>query len=146
MSAFGEWEFTCDAPTTKDAYARADDGGSKLCSCNGCRNFVIARERVFPGKFLELLDTLGIDSLKDGEVYHNGQMATGLHNYGGWYHFVGTLTKTGDFARVELAPGFWAWMCRKSAPTLNVLSGHPLVQLEFLTDCVPWVLDEPPAA
>jgi hypothetical protein len=82
---------------------------------------------------------------KDGEVYHNGRLASGLHDYGGWFHFVGALAKTGDFPVVELAPGFTAWVCRSSAPSLEVFAGQPLVQVEFHTERVPWMLDETPA-
>ena len=97
MSSFGDWEFTCDRQATLDSYARAAYGGADRCSCNGCRNFIVAPERAFPLEFLKFLDSLGIDSRKDGEVYHNARLATGLHDYGGWFHFVGKLLETGDF-------------------------------------------------
>jgi hypothetical protein len=145
VGVFGEWEFTCDRQATMDAYAKAIHGGSDECECNGCRNFVAARAQVYPQAFKELLDRLGIDSRKDGEVYHNARLPSGLHDYGGWFHFVGALAKTGDFPVVELAPGFTAWMCKYSAPSLEVLAGQPLVQVEFHTERVPWMLDETPA-
>jgi hypothetical protein len=106
LSVFGEGEFSCDRQATMDAYARAIHGSSDVCVCNGCRNFVAARAQVYPRAFKELLDSLGIDSRMDGEVYHNARLASGLHDYGGWFHFVGALAKTGDFPIVELAPGF----------------------------------------
>lgn len=145
MGVFGEWEFSCDRQATMDAYARAIHGSSEICVCNGCRNFVAARDNVYPRAFKELLESLGIDVWKDGEVYHNARLSSGLHDYGGWFHFVGTLAKTGDFPVVEQAPGFTAWMCRRSAPSLEVFGGQPLVQVEFHTERVPWVLDETPA-
>jgi hypothetical protein len=145
VSIFGKWEFSCDRQATIDAYARATHGNSERCICSGCRNFAAARGQAFPIAFVELLESLGIDSRKDGEVYHNAQLPSGLHDYGGWFHFVGTLAKTGQFPEVELAPGFTAWMCEKSAPSLEVFAGLPLVQVEFHTERVPWVLNESPA-
>jgi hypothetical protein len=97
MATFGMWEFTNDRTATIDAYARIERGGSDTCSCIGCRNFVAARDNVYPSEFIALLNSLGIDSRKDGEVYHNAQLSPGRHDYGGWFHFVGTLEKTGDF-------------------------------------------------
>ena len=142
MPSFGLWAFTCDRQATLEAYARIERGGSDTCSCNGCRNFSAARLQVFPPEFLSFLDTVGIDSCKDGEVYHNAQLSLGRHDYGGWFHFVGTLDKTGDFPVIELAEGFDAWLCRKGAPALRELDGLPLVQVEFHAHRVPWVLPE----
>jgi hypothetical protein len=145
MAVFGEWEFSCDRQATVDAYAGATRGDSERCSCNGCRNFVAARSQVFPKAFIEFLDSLGIDSRKDGEVYHNAQLPSGLHDYGGWFHFVGTPNKTGDFPIIESVPGFSVWLCKSSAPPLKALAGLPLVEVQFHTEMVPWMLDEPPA-
>ena len=142
MAQFGEWQYTCDRAATVDAYRRAADGGSQTCKCAGCRNFVAARLQVFPAPFLALLDSLGIDPVKDGEVYHLARGSTGRHIYGGWYHFVGTLEVTGDFAAVNFGDGFTSHLCRASAPRLDALVGQPVVQLEFHTDGVPWVLQE----
>jgi hypothetical protein len=143
VANFGRWEFTCDRPATVDAYARADQGGSDSCTCNGCRNFVAARTQVYPQEFLSLLDSLGIDSRRDGEVYLLGPAASGRYYYGGWFHFVGSLEKTGDFPAVTMGPGFTVYLCRRSAPALKSLIGLPLVQVEFHSNEVPWVLSEP---
>ena len=142
MAAFGDWEFTVDRDATVAAYARAERGGSDSCSCSGCRNFSAARARIYPPQFLALLESLGIDSRRDGEVFQNAQLAPGRHDYGGWFHFIGTLEKTGDFPVVSLAEGFTAWLQRKNAPELECLKGLPLVELGFHSTNVPWVLDE----
>jgi hypothetical protein len=90
-----------------------------------------------------LLDQLGVDPRKDGEVYHNARLAPGRHDYAGWYHFVGTLDQTGDFPPVSLGNGFTVWMCRAHAPRLPSLKSASVVQLEFHAEAVPWLLDEP---
>lgn len=143
LSSFGEWRYTVDRDATILAYDRAERGGADTCDCAYCRNFRIARPHVFPEKFLRLLDQLGINPLKDGEVYHNGLLAPGRHDYCGWYHFIGTLVETGDFPVVQLGEGFTVWMCHASAPRLESLKDTSAVQLEFHAETVPWLLDEP---
>jgi hypothetical protein len=108
----------------------------------GVQEFQISASAGVPAEFLALLDRLGIDPLKDGEVSHIARLAPGRHIYGGWYHFVGTLEETGDFPPVDLGVGFAVWMCHASAPRLRSLQGIPVVQLEFHNKSVPWLLDE----
>ncbi len=101
-----------------------------------------ARDGVFLPKFREFLDSVGVDYRKDGEIYHNARLAPGRHHYGGWFHFVGTLDKTGDFPPVEFGEGFKARLRGRSAPSLKSLAGLPLVQVEIEAERVPWVLQE----
>ncbi len=142
MPTFGEWDYSLDRDATVAAYRAAVEGGSISCGCAGCRNFLLARATVFPPKFLELLDQLGVDPLKDGEVYQNARLSPGRHDYGGWFHFVGKLNKTGDFTPIRFTENFSVWMCEPSAPRLASLEKHQVVQLEFHCDSVPWLLDE----
>ena len=142
MPRFGAWHFSLDRAATVDAYERVPAGGTGTCTCNTCRNFAAARERIYPAAFLALLKELGVDPKKDGEAYHLGRTAPRLHHYGGWFHFVGSLDVTGDFAPVDYGGGFTSWMCRSSAPGLESLKNVPTVQLGFLAERVPWVLDE----
>ena len=140
-STLGEWEFGVDRVATVGAHSREPLGGADTCTCNGCRNFVAARERVFPAPFLVLLDSLGIDWRKDGEASLYGPTSSGLYLYGGWFHFVGTLDKTGDFPMVPMGDRFKVWLCRDNAPPLATMKDLPRVQLEFEAE-VPWVLSE----
>ena len=142
MTSFGRWQYTCDRAATAAAYARAAVGYTESCSCNGCRNFVAARENAFPPSFVELLSVLGIDPSKDAEIYHTAQMSPGKHLYGGWFHFVGSLDATGDFPPVVMGEGFTAWMCSGANLCLDELRNLPLVQLEFSVYAVPWCLNE----
>jgi hypothetical protein len=146
MPHFGESRYTVDRAATLDAYGRVAAGGSATCSCDTCRNFAAARDRVYPRAFVSLLDALGIDPAKDGEAYHLARNAPGLHHYGGWFHFVGSLDVTGDFAPVVFGGGFSSWMCQPGAPRIKSLEELPTVQLEFRAERVPWVLDEPEPA
>jgi len=145
LVALGEWLFTTDLHTTQIAYSAIDVGGADGCDCNECRNFVAVRDRMFPPAFVSLLQSLGIDPHKDGEVYHNARLAPGRHDYGGWYHFVGSLERTGDFAPVDLGGGFTVWLCERHSPALRGLQELPLLELNFHADNVPWGLAEPEA-
>jgi hypothetical protein len=143
MAGFGQCRYSVDREATTLAYGRAERGGADTCDCADCRNFRVARTRAFPAEFLSLLDQLGIDPCKDAEVYHNARLAPGRHDYGGWYHFIGTLHQTGEFPPVDLGGGFTVWMCGPAAPRLPSLEGVPAVQVEFHAQAVPWLLDEP---
>ena len=143
MRTFGEWSYTCDRAATVEAYSQESGGGVETCGCIWCRNFLLARDHVFPLAFTDLLRSLGIDPHKDGEVYHNGRLAPGRHDYAGWFHFIGSLERTGDFPVVELGAGFTVWLCTGGAPALQSLKGNGLVQLEFHCTNVPWRLNEP---
>jgi hypothetical protein len=142
MAEFGQWRYTVDRTATLEAYARQTAGGAATCTCTGCRNFVVARDQIFPARFVEFLNTLGIDPTKDAEVYNAGQVAPHRHHYGGWYHFIGTLETTGDFAPVDFGHGLTAWLCTASAPRIATLSDRPVVQVEFATDRAPWMLED----
>jgi hypothetical protein len=143
MPEFGQWKFTVDREATVKAYAEASAGGSDTCKCIWCRNFRLTRSEVFPEEFLRFLDELGIDARKDAEVFGCGRTASGRHFYGGWYHFIGRLEETGDFAPVAFGEDFSAYLLRASAPRLSTLKKAEVVELGFNSQAVPWRLDEP---
>ena len=142
MLDFAKTRYTVDRDATIAAYARVEAGGVDTCECAYCRNFRLARATIFPQPFLALLERLGIDPSKDGEIYHLYPMTAGRHVYGGWYHFVGTLVETAEEESVNFGDGFTAWLCRASAPRLASLEGVQVVQLEINIERVPWLLEE----
>ena len=142
MLEFGQWRYSVDRAATEAAYAREPAGGAATCTCVGCRNFVAARSQIFPPRFVEFLESLGIDPDKEAEAYHAARLAPGRHHYGGWYHFIGILEITGEFAPVDFGDGFTSRMRAAVAPRLESLRTAPVVELEFSTDRAPWVLNE----
>ena len=52
-------------------------------------NFAAQRSSVYPDEFLSLVDKLGIDPAKEGEVYEVGPSV-----YGGWFYLTGELTES----------------------------------------------------
>lgn len=137
---FGQWEYECDVEATKAAYARTPSGGADECRCTGCENYRRVRDDVFDPRARELLAALGIDYRKESEAYHLTRVRDRVHRYGGWFHFVGTLTATGDFPHVPMTPSLSMSMTTAHAPALSELKGKPLVQVEF-DALVPWVID-----
>ena len=137
---FGLWQYECDVDATRAAYAKTLSGGADDCRCTGCENFRQVRDDVFPAQARRLLDALGIDYRKEAEAYHLCRERDGAHRYGGWFHFVGRLTATDDFPRVQITPTLSMFLRKSSAPALAALKGAPLVEVEFEA-LAPWVID-----
>src|SRR5882724_9588172 len=85
------WRVEYDREATVAAHSASPATGPESCGCDPCRNWAATRESVFPGGFRELLELLGVPFGREGEVYHFCRLETGLHSYGGWYHFVGRV-------------------------------------------------------
>jgi len=145
-----------DREATDAAYAQVEQGGAGRCSCSGCRNFVLLRDKIYPDAFRELLDKLGIDAMKEAEAVHDGPVKDNLHHYGGWFYFVGEILEKGEHLRnmtssagfdVLLLPGsesisdFQYW-CSWIFPRPPASFGSKVAALEFATQ-LPWVLEDP---
>lgn len=150
---FRRWELECDPIATNHGYLQLTSGAPELCGCVPCRNFAAVRHKIYPAPVLRLFEELGIVVGREAEVYHNCQVEPGWHNYGGWFHFVGTIAAGTDASR-QIAPNAWAFdmekvndrfeLCftRRIGLLSKVFEGHPVLQLEFIA-IVPWVLPEP---
>ena len=63
-------QFVCyDREATVSAYKFLPSGHADTCPSITCRNFAAQRATVYPPAFRALLDQLGIDPDKEGEVY-----------------------------------------------------------------------------
>ena len=142
---FRRWELCTDREATQEAYRRIHQGGPETCDCAYCRNFVAARERVYPKKVLELFDALGIPFNKEVEVYELGRLGSGFRLYGGWFHCFGQVevadTPVSDFDLQDgMAPFELSFHARPSLVP-DCFQGSPLIQVEFHAQA-PWVLEE----
>ena len=147
--SFGRWQVNCDREATRHAYERVAVGGPETCGCCHCRNFAAARAQIYPAPALALFERLGIDPRREVEVYQMHRFEDGLHYYGGWFHFVGSIIAGEDAvdasARVKLEQINERFSMAFSARTNLVgdaFKGLPLVELGFNAH-VPWVLLEP---
>jgi hypothetical protein len=78
-----------DRQATMSAYMAISELGTDICACGGCKNFRQFRSVAYGPSLLALLDRLGVDPLKEWEVYFWGEEIDGLIPYGGWFAFVG---------------------------------------------------------
>lgn len=126
-----------DQELTIAAYRDILVGGADECGCDDCRNFAAQRGSVYPEQFLALLDQLGIDARKEGEVYECDKNASDMHLYGGWFYFVGRLVVPGEYL-VEAGPFSYHFATSFPQPP-EPFAGRPVLTVEFYTR-LPWLL------
>lgn len=133
------WNILFDREATVAAYARIPRGGAESCRCDPCRNWVESRGQILPRELRDLLERLGIPPDRDAEVYHDGRLDSGLHSYGGWYHFVGRVVRGEREDAPLLEFGFFRVFFHSSPGLVpEAFAGQPVVQLEFMAE-VPWL-------
>jgi hypothetical protein len=132
------YELSCDSAATRIAYRAVTP---HLCDCAGCRNYRSARDKFYGAAAIELFSRFGIDVNKEAEIYDLGPDPAnpGSILYGGWFHFIGEIAKSGD--HVSIQENLAVWFSPKVALVPPPLAGHPLVQLE-IEAAIPWVLEE----
>ncbi|MBZ5496408.1 MAG: hypothetical protein LAP85_08395 [Acidobacteriia bacterium] len=139
---FRGWTVKFDFDATRSEYSKAPIGAAEQCGCLECQNFIAARNLglVYPDEIIRLFHTLGIDVARECELYSIGKVATGRHEYGGWFDVVGRIIRdenqsteiTADF---ELIP-----VVRPGPFTPSQGFPEPSFRLEFQVN-VPWVLN-----
>lgn len=101
---YKDWMFEVDIEATRQVYKDVANGGAGTCGCTNCKNYLAQIDFAFPQDIKQLLFDLGIDYQKDYEVWHYSKLDSGLHMYGGCFHFIGSFSepdckvKTGDNA------------------------------------------------
>src|SRR5258708_7664763 len=96
VAHIGKWTIQCDPEATRQAFSQVPLGSPESCGCADCLNFAASRDRAYPSEALSILDQLGIDSHKESEIWHTHRDESGLHHYGGFFHFVGTIQSGRD--------------------------------------------------
>jgi hypothetical protein len=145
------WTVEVDRVATREAYLRVVAGAAATCGCPSCRNFDLARPRLFPEALREALASVGVDPTKEDSVRLIAPLEGEFSLYCGWYIFRGGVlagrpSRGFPFLREEVdvfecvAPGahlaLRPWQARKPP-----WAGAPCVRLDFLV-VLPWVLDE----
>jgi len=128
-----------DRDATLLAHSALGLGGAHGCTCSGCRNFVLLRDRAYPEPFLLFLKTLGIDPKKEGEAVLYGPK-DGRYLYGGWFHFVGKVVDAGQSC-MRVGEDFRYWI-NTTFPRPKAVFGKTVASIEFITS-LPWALKEP---
>jgi len=137
----GDQTIRFDREKTRAAYATIDYGSPEKCGCQFCRNFAVQRKLIYPQQFRELLDRLGVDAEKEGDVYE-GTPSGPLVGYGGWFYLAGEIVEAGERLTMT-APPFEYFFRMSYRPIAVADFGEEVLALEFSTK-VPWILAEPP--
>jgi hypothetical protein len=147
---FGRWSLLGDPDSTRRAYVDVVQGAAESCGCCHCRNFIAARGDIYPVEALHLFDCLGIDPSKETKVYHLTRLDSGLHLYGGFFHFSGRIVAGRDAIQqdgsIKLEPvsEMFALGCTAQVSLVSpVFAELPVTQIEFLAH-VPWRLSNHP--
>jgi hypothetical protein len=117
-------------------------GDAERYGCLYCRNFAAQRSTAYPEKFRLLLDQLGIDAAKEGEVYEAGSDGT-LNVYGGWLYFAGELIEAGGRLTPDASGFQYYFVDAKQLPAPGADFGESVAAVEFYTK-LPWVIAEKP--
>ena len=132
-----------DRLRTETAYSAMKTGDAERCGCASCRNFVAQRSVAYPVRFRELLEQLGIDEQKEGEVYDYGADGS-LRRYDGWFYLVGELIQPGE-KMTDAGSGFQFYFLDASRlPKPEVDFGDRVLAIEFAGVKIPWVIPEQP--
>jgi hypothetical protein len=139
----GDQSIRYDRNATAAVYETLEHGNAEDCGCIFCKNFAIQRELVYPASFRALLEQLGIDPNKEGEIFECGPVEDGCHLYGGWFYFVGDMVTAGE--RNYNAPDSpqFEFFFTSVGPDAPAFRGRPRLTIEF-TVHVKWVLPESP--
>jgi hypothetical protein len=139
------WKIWVNKPATIEVYNKMDFGSTDYCWCDYCRNFKAQKSRIYPENFIKILQNLGIDHLKEAEVYHIGEYQ-GMHSYGGWFHFLGQLElqnkpESRNHDWVSLDEYFKFTVTDYPEVVSFIFRGKKVIQIEFNVT-IPWLLNE----
>ena len=124
----GDQTIRYDSVATASIYLTISQGDAETCGCSSCRNFATQREDAYPESFRELLNKLGVDYKKEGEVYEYGPIADGRHLYGGWFYLVGELVLAGER---NISADDFEFYFTTHCPRSLAFDGWPTLAIEF---------------
>ncbi len=150
----GEWRLDVYPSATRRVYQRTSRGSPADCDCTICRNFAALGDAAFPDTFKALVGKLGVDYRKAAEIHEFCDFRRGNLDYGGWFHFYGSILTgpivAADGSRFDELPWhildshFKILFESKRNIAFDEFGGQPIVQLSFYA-WEPWVLSEPPS-
>jgi hypothetical protein len=137
----GDQTVRFDQALTRAAYKLVPSGDAERCGCSYCLNFAAQRSSAYPREFRSLLEEIGIDLDKEGEVYEMGPEGD-RRIFGGWFYFAGEVAESGE--RNSMLVNFEYWFVNaKRLPKPVADFGDKVAAVEFITR-LPWVLAHPP--
>jgi hypothetical protein len=144
-----QWEIAPEETDTRIVYNNIMQEPG--CDCGPCRNFEKLGSDAFPPEMHEIFRQLGIDYTKPAEIYYTHRLDSGLHSYGGWYHFIGSIVAGEDcrspngrlvaIETVQITDAARIGFSNSTALVHDAFEEYPVVQLEFTLE-LPWILNE----
>jgi hypothetical protein len=152
-----KWELKVDIEETKKAYSQITESSADVCSCEDCKNFVKVREKsLYPKEAVKLFTKVGINPLRETELYSLGFQSNGLFRYSGWVHFIGQIITGPESELLEYKDDrgeVRQILFTQISETFSIsirsridlafepfqITTKPVLQLEFLVD-IPWLL------
>lgn len=140
------WHIQYDYESTVNAYKQVERGDPECCGCIYCRNFIKARNRLYPKQFRGFLTSVGIDYMKEAEVYQISRISPGRYLYGGCFYFVGILqlrgNQGGDMKQCRSSREVFEWtLVGTRGLAHEAFRDQPLVEVNFKAK-VPWILEQ----
>jgi hypothetical protein len=135
----GDQTIRYDRDATVAVYESLEHGDAEECGCIFCKNFTAQRNLVYPPSFRALLEELGVDPNKEGEVFEYGPAESGCHLYGGWFYLVGELVTARERNSIPADSNQFAYWFTGNCPDAPAFHDGPLLAIEFTTQ-VKWVL------
>ena len=143
----GPWNVEYDREKTRALHNAVESPKSEKCKCAHCRNFVVARDTIYPEQVRTVLEKLGVDYRKEQEVYQIHEIDPGWHLYNGWFRFVGAISDSDGKLGISDRTGFstddvpvnetFSWSLSQRASVVSW--GLPVVEIHFEAK-VPWML------
>jgi hypothetical protein len=136
----GDQTIRFDQVLTRTAYEVVPGGDAERCGCLYCLNFAAQRSSAYPDAFRSILEKIGIDPDKEGEVYELGPDGDS-RIVGGWFYFAGEVAEAGE--RNSTLANFEYWFVNaRRLPKPVADFGDQVAAVEFITR-LPWVLPYP---
>jgi hypothetical protein len=147
---FERWNLDINIAATRRAYKGLTAGGADICACDGCRNFALQRERIFPDALRNFFDRSGIDYRREIEVAHICKLANGKHSYLGWFYCVGTIVSSvsannsailynrAQYVRID--EDFIIALQPHASCKVGAFKDMSVIEIDFYVD-IPWTLD-----
>ena len=115
-------------------------GGADSCSCASCKNLALHRDKIYPEEFLQLLERLGADRLKEWEAFdYDPFEKPDTHLCGGWFIFCGEIIK-GQDQHLQGTGRNFRYCFTSSFPNGTLPTDKKFCAVKFVVD-VPWVIN-----
>ncbi len=147
---FKDWELNVDFLNTQKLYTDMDSGAAELCNCTDCENFIDNRNNLYPTEVRALLNELGVDYSKEGDIWKICK-ENNLHRYSGCFFFVGNFkgensiqplsNSSSETILKTVTDNFSIGFCNCSYASINSKSTHNTIQIEFEAR-IPWTIDK----